>query len=119
MELHDILPPLEISDYGFLYILGLIFGVLVIFIYFYKKRKRQTLTPLQILESCNFNDAKKTTSQFSYYGKTLFKEDKLLIFLELNKSLEPYKYTKETTSLPQKLVDEIKELLRQVREEHA
>jgi len=117
MPLHDILPPIEMSDATFLYIFGLLFVVLLLlFRYLYKKRKKP-LTPFQILELCNFNDAKKTAFQLSYYGEVLSKEEKLKSkFIALKEKLEPYKYTKDTMPLPQKLADEFNELLEHLRD---
>jgi len=117
MPLHDILPPIEISDHDFLYIVGVVFGVIVLVVYFYRVGKRKILSSFQILELCDFKDAKKTAFQFSYYGKKVFKnEGTKAKFLELEERLKGYKYAKETTPLPQPLEDEIKELLKEVKE---
>ena len=119
MPLHDILPPIAISDHSFVYIFGFMLGVIALVVYFYRLRKKQTLSPSQILEQCDFNDAKKTALQFAYYGRKIFKDEvKEARFLALNERLKSYKYGKNRTAMPQELEESIKELLEEVRAEH-
>ena len=120
MPLHDILPPIEISNAIFFYLAGGLFGLFtLLFGYLYKIQKKP-LSSFQILERCNFNDAKKTALQFSYYGKKIFKNEVIKgKFLLLEERLNVYKYIKNRTILPQELVESIKELLEEARENHA
>jgi len=122
MSLHDILPPIELRDYTFIYILfGLFLVILSTLLYkhFFKKVKKDAKYYLNILEKCDFKDAKKTALQFSYYGKYIFIDEvRKARFLELTESLKPYKYIENLTSTPQKLENDIKKLLEQERESY-
>ncbi len=122
MPLHDILPPIEMIDYTFLYIVGFVLLVLFMLVVkrLYKTEKKDALYYLHILEACDFKDAKKTALQFSYYGKRIFTDTPTKeIFIKLQQKLTPYKYIQNTIALPPHLEESIKELLRQVREHHA
>jgi hypothetical protein len=119
MPIHDILPPIEIDDYTYLYVVGFILVLLALFILLYKTEKKGTKYYLRILDKCDFNDAKKTALQFSYYGKSIFIDEVTKTrFLKLKERLEYYKYIKNTTTLPQHLEDDIKQLIKQARVNH-
>ena len=121
MTLHDINPPIEMVNETLLYVLGaVVFGVFVLlFRYFYQKRKKTTHA-LDILKRCDYQDAKKTALQFSYYGKKLFlKPKEKAHFITLQKELERYKYLPLTTPLPKALEASIKKLLEQQSTHHA
>ena len=124
MELHDILPPLEIVDPVYLYLVGLLFlGLLGLLVFvvrqIWKRLKKKSHYHLDILEKCDFKDAKKTARQFSYYGKYLFSDEVFKPqFLALKQRLNRYKYIQDLTEIPQELEDEIKQLLHQIRVHH-
>ena len=122
MPLHDILPPLEIADYFWAYLamaLLVMLGVLGLLIPYLLKKKK-AISPVTILEQCDFNDAKKTSLQFSHYGKTIF-TDALTKpkFVALEEKIKKYKYIQHMTPLPKALEDDIKKLLKEKRDNHA
>jgi len=121
MSLHDILPPIQIHDYTFFYMgLGLLGLCAVIFKRFYKRQKKDINYYLHILDHCDFQDAKKTALQFSYYGRRIFiNEEEKAQFSELQQRLERYKYIQLSTAIPLDLEDDIKQLLQQARQYHA
>ncbi|MDB2562108.1 hypothetical protein N9X61_00740 [Sulfurimonas sp.] len=105
IPLHDIKPIVEIQEYSFYYLLGLIaIGILVLgaFIYllyiWYKKRTAFNLRKhhLELLKELNFTDTKATAYAITSYGLT-FKNDSLRhteMFGNINERLEAYKYKK-------------------------
>lgn len=124
MPLNDILAPVEISDYFFVYLTMTIFflvgGSFCIVKYFYNKKKKGVRYYLKILENCDFRDAKKTALQFSYYGKSIFTDELTQPkFLALEEKLKKYKYIQNITAMPKELEDEIKKLLKEKRDNDA
>jgi hypothetical protein len=110
-----------VIDYTFFYLAGFVLLGLFIFIfkYLYKRDKKDAKYYLYILEECDFKDAKKTSLQFSYYGKYIFTDEVTKEkFSKLKKRLKKYKYIQNPTTLPQNLEDNIKQLLQQARKHH-
>ena len=121
MHLHGILPPLEVVDYAYLYLFGaiLVLGSLLYFIYkrfIYTPKKGRTYY-LRLLEQCDFQDAKKTALQFSYYGQMIFTKQQAQ-FQAIQSKLEPYKYLKNSPTLPKELQKEITQILQDARQNH-
>ena len=121
MQLHGILPPLEVVDYTYLYLFGaiLVLGSLLYFIYkrFIYTPKKGTAYYLRLLEQCDFQDAKKTALQFSHYGQMIFTKQQAQ-FQAIQSKLEPYKYLKNSPELPKKLQKEITQILQDTRQNH-
>jgi len=121
MELHDILPPIEIMNYTFFAISLFVLGIITLLLkYLFKREKKDAKYYLNILEQCNFQDSKKTALQFSYYGKLIFIDEETQVqFLELEEKMKHYKYIQHSSILPQDLEDKILQLLQQAKEQYA
>jgi len=118
MQLHDILPPIEVTDYTLFYVLISMFFIIGL-LYLLVKRfvKKDENYYLNMLENCDFEDGKKTAFQFSYYGKTAFKnEDTKEKYLSIKQKITKYKYTKNSSAILPHIEEEIKKLIKQQRD---
>ena len=104
IKIHDIKPIVEIPDnsiylyYG-LILLGVIFVLGIVYLIYtllkYKKESNQKKY-FKILKKIDFNNQKQAAYTISKYGDLLIKDEReLMLFEELNHSLEEFKYKKE------------------------
>ncbi len=104
-ELRDIRGLEEISDLSFYLFVGaslfvlLIIGILIYLFYKHFKSKKELnirKEVLERLENVNFDNPKKAAYEITKYGRFLIEDEQSeKIFLELEKKLEKYKFTKE------------------------
>ncbi len=104
-ELRDIRGLEEISDLSFYLFIGaslfvlLIIGILIYLFYKHFKSKKELnirKEVLERLENVNFDNPKKAAYEITKYGRFLIEDEQSeKIFLELEKKLEKYKFTKE------------------------
>lgn len=125
IPLHDIKPIIEVQEYSFYYLIGLVglgFIVLSFIIYFlylwYKKRNAYNIKKehLSLLRTLDFSDTKNAAYAISIYASS-FKNDSPEheeLFKNLNDNLEFYKYRKNVNSFDEEtlqLIADYKDLL--------
>ena len=108
-ELRDIRGLEEISDMSFYLFIGasifvlLIIGLLIFLFYrHFRSKKDQNLRKevLKRLENVNFDNPKESAYEITKYGRFLVEnEQSEKIFLELEKKLEKYKFTKDVPKI--------------------
>ncbi len=123
--IHDIFPPVEIPDNSFYLFLLLFFCTLFIcfalLLFFYKRykkrRNRQTLLFLKILQQCDFTDAKQSAYKIEYYAKALaITEEQKALFTQIQTLLQSYKYRDSQAPLPQNIQTLLKLFIKSVQE---
>ncbi len=115
-ELRDIRGLEEISDLSFYLFVGaslfvlLIIGLLVFLFYrHFKSKKELNLRKevLERLENVNFDNPKKAAYEITKYGRFLVEnEQSEKIFLELERKLERYKFTKEVSPIDKDTINQ-------------
>ncbi len=108
-KLRDIRELEEISDLSFYLFSGalifvlLIIGLLIFLFYrHFRSKKDQNIRKevLERLENVNFDNPKKAAYEITKYGRFLVEnEQSEKIFLELEKRLEKYKFTKDVSPI--------------------
>lgn len=123
--IHDIFPPVKIPDNSFYLFLLLLFctlflcfALLLFFHKRYKKRRnRQALLFLRILQQCDFTDAKQSAYKIEYYVKALATtEEQKALLTQMQTLLQPYKYRDGHTPLPQNIQTALKLFIKSVQE---
>ena len=123
--IHDIFPPIKIPDNSFYLFLLLLFCTLLIcfalLLFFYKRykkrRNRQTLLFLKILQQCDFADAKQSAYKIEYYTKALATtEEQKALLAQMQTLLQPYKYRETQAPLPQNIQTALKLFTKSVQE---
>ena len=107
IKIHDIKPIVEIPDYSIYLYYGLIlfailFGIVIIYwVYNFLKKKKdsQQKEYFKILKNINFNNQKETAYTISKYGNFMIKDERdMMLFEDLNNSLEEFKYKKDISN---------------------
>ncbi len=115
-ELRDIRGLEEISDLSFYLFIGasifvlLIIGLLIFLFYRHFKSKRDQNIREEVLdrlENVNFDNPKEAAYDITKYGRFLVEnEQSEKIFLELEKKLERYKFTKEVSKIDKDTINQ-------------
>ena len=104
IKIHDIKPLVEIPDYSFFILSGLILlGIIIVslvifFIYKYLKNKKQNIRReyFKKLKELDFKNSKKSAYDITKYGQLLVKTKREKQLLnDLISQLEQYKYKKD------------------------
>lgn len=123
-KLRDIKDIVEVHEYSFETLMGLIFlGLVLLFlgIYFFKnrRRKRKRLTPkavaLHNLKTMNYTNTKEVVYTFSTDGFLWINEKNEPEFKALETLLLPYKYKKDVPSLDHALEKRIKVFIEELK----
>ena len=115
-ELRDIRGLEEISDLSFYLFVGvsifilLIIGLLVFLFYKHFRAKKESnirKDVLERLENVNFDNPKEAAYEITKYGRFLVDSPQSeKIFLELEKKLERYKFTKEVSPIDEGTINQ-------------
>ncbi len=122
-QLRDIKGLVEVTDYSFYYLLGLIgLGVVLLiavaWIVYKKITKKAPLTQkklaMELLEKFETGDAKETAYAFSHLAQYAVNDDKRTRLQALLDELEVYKYKKEVPELDVRLKKEIEQFAKEL-----
>ncbi len=123
-ELRDIKGLVEVTDYSFYYLLGLIgLGVIVLIVvgvllyrYSTKKTPRsQRAVAIELLERFEFGAAKESAYRFSHLAQYAASEEQRRELNALLAELERYKFKKEVPELDEALKERMQAFIKEVR----
>ena len=127
LNIEDVFPPLTVPDNSLSLFILLVILCLVIALtlfYVYKKRvqknKKDESDYLKILLRSNFYNVKQSAYLFTYYGRKLAKTKEQKKELEcIISQLFSYKYQQKSLNIPQKLQEDIRRFLDELRDFYA
>jgi hypothetical protein len=123
-ELRDIKGLVEIMDYSFYYLLGIVgvtvivLMVLAVLLYKYLTKKElltQKKVAMELLEKFEFGDAKQSAYEFSHLAQYAVNETQRRELEQLLAELEPYKFKKEVPELDDALKAKMQAFAKEVR----
>ena len=123
-ELRDIKGLVEIMDYSFYYLLGIVgvtvivLMVLAVLLYKYLTKKElltQKKVAMELLEKFEFGDAKQSAYEFSHLAQYAVNETQRRELEQLLAELEPYKFKKEVPELDDALKAKMQAFVKEVR----
>ena len=122
-QLRDIKGLVEVTDYSFYYLLGLV-GVavvilLVLGILLYKRLTRKVPMTQQnlakaLLKKFEIGDAKESAYEFSHLAQYAVSDEQRQALQEILSELEQYKYKKEVPELDGALKEKMKQFVKDV-----
>jgi len=122
-ELRDIKGLVEVTDYSFDYLLGVlglsILIVVIVGVYLYKKVTRkvpmtQQKLAMELLKKFEVGDAKESAYVFSHLAQYAVNDEQRQQLEELLVALEPYKYKKEVPQLESALKEKMTKFVKEV-----
>ena len=122
--LKDIKGLVEVPDYSLWILLSIVifvifFIILIIYLYKNKRKRKKKPTFEQIarknLKEIDFSNTKNTVYTFSENFQYFVNEENKEAFKKLQKELAAYKYKKDINELPNKLEENIKKLIKEIK----
>jgi len=123
-QLKDIKPIVEVHDMSLYYLIAIItlilaIGIFIAYKYFTRIKKSKKPTAKQIafekLKKLDYSHTKEVVYCFSVEGFLFVNEKNKEQFQSLEKELENFKYKKDVENLPQKLIQEIKNFIKGIK----
>ncbi len=123
-QLKDIKGVVAVPDNSLYIFIAIIASILlllgfILYKYFTRVKRSKKATPKELalkrLKNLDFTNTKEVVYSFSVDGYNFVNDNNRAEFEAIEQALEPYKYKKETQTLPKELVERIKNFIKGIK----